>query len=109
MRHGMSVAACVRTLLLSLLIVGGLAPVGAQAQDRDWSSTAEPLSQLSQAQVAETGHVLIFSETAAFRHSEAIAQGVPALRAAFEAAEITSEHTEDSAIFNDADLERFDA
>lgn len=54
-------------------------------------------------------HVLIFTETAAFRHDEAIDQGVPKLEAAFEEAGISSEHTEDSSIFNDTDLARFDA
>ncbi|RIQ22252.1 DUF1349 domain-containing protein [Jiangella rhizosphaerae] len=54
-------------------------------------------------------HVLIFTKTTQFRHTEAITQGVPVLQAAFEAAGITSEHTEDSSIFNDEDLSHFDA
>ncbi|WP_291415636.1 ThuA domain-containing protein [Actinophytocola sp.] len=54
-------------------------------------------------------HVLIFTETTQFRHTEAIEQGVPVLQAAFEEAGITSEHTEDSSIFNDEDLAHFDA
>lgn len=54
-------------------------------------------------------HVLIFTETAAYRHTEAIEQGVPVLESAFADAGITSEHTEDSSIFNDDDLARFDA
>ncbi|WP_181785511.1 ThuA domain-containing protein [Streptomyces phytophilus] len=57
----------------------------------------------------EERHVLIFTETAAFRHGEAIEQGVPVLESAFAEAGITSEHTEDSAIFNPEDLARFDA
>ncbi|WP_053205743.1 ThuA domain-containing protein [Jiangella muralis] len=57
----------------------------------------------------EAAHVLIFTKTTQFRHTEAITQGVPALQAAFEAAGITSEHTEDSSIFNDEDLSHFDA
>ena len=54
-------------------------------------------------------HVLIFTKTTAFRHTEAIEQGVPVLETAFADAGITSEHTEDSSIFNDEDLARFDA
>jgi glucose/arabinose dehydrogenase/PKD repeat protein len=54
-------------------------------------------------------HVLIFTKTTAFRHTEAITQGVPVLEAAFAAAGISSEHTEDSTIFNDDDLAHFDA
>lgn len=54
-------------------------------------------------------HVLIFTETAGFRHTEAIEQGVPVLESAFAAAGISSEHTEDSSIFNDTDLAHFDA
>lgn len=54
-------------------------------------------------------HVLIFTETTGFRHTEAIDQGVPVLEAAFAAAGISSEHTEDSSIFNDTDLAHFDA
>jgi glucose/arabinose dehydrogenase/type 1 glutamine amidotransferase/regulation of enolase protein 1 (concanavalin A-like superfamily) len=54
-------------------------------------------------------HVLIFTKTTAFRHTEAITQGVPVLEAAFAEAGISSEHTEDSSIFNDQDLSHFDA
>lgn len=54
-------------------------------------------------------HVLIFTKTTQFRHTEAIEQGTPVLQAAFTAAGISSEHTEDAAIFNDEDLARFDA
>jgi len=79
------------------------------ARAQDWSSVPSPLGTVAQARAAEPAHVLIFTKTAAFRHTEAINQGVPLLRAAFGQAEITSEHTEDSAIFNDADLARFDA
>ncbi|RKF25522.1 ThuA domain-containing protein [Micromonospora globbae] len=54
-------------------------------------------------------HVLIFTKTTQFRHTEAIEQGVPVLQAAFAEAGITSEHTEDSSVFNDEDLAHFDA
>jgi type 1 glutamine amidotransferase len=55
------------------------------------------------------GHVLIFSETAALRHTEAIAQGTPILTSALEAEGVEVVHSEDSSIFNDADLAQFDA
>ncbi|RKQ93981.1 glucose/arabinose dehydrogenase [Solirubrobacter pauli] len=71
-----------------------------------WASTA-PLAELKQP--AAPAHVLVFTETAAFRHTDAITNGTPLLRAALEQAGVTSEHTEDSSIFNDADLARFDA
>ncbi len=54
-------------------------------------------------------HVLIFTKTTQFRHTEAIEQGVPVLTSAFAEAGITSEHTEDSSVFNDEDLSHFDA
>jgi glucose/arabinose dehydrogenase/PKD repeat protein/type 1 glutamine amidotransferase len=54
-------------------------------------------------------HVLIFTKTTQFRHTEAIEQGVPVLTAAFAEAGITSEHTEDSSVFNDEALSHFDA
>ena len=53
--------------------------------------------------------MLVFTETAAFRHTDAITNGTPLLRAAMTEAGITSEHTENSEIFNDTDLARFDA
>ena len=57
----------------------------------------------------EDAHVLIFTKTTQFRHTEAIEQGVPVLTQAFADAGISSEHTEDSSIFNDEDLAHFDA
>ncbi|MEV4810976.1 ThuA domain-containing protein [Micromonospora avicenniae] len=54
-------------------------------------------------------HVLIFTKTTQYRHTEAIEQGVPVLQEAFADAGITTEHTEDSSIFNDEDLAHFDA
>jgi PKD repeat protein len=99
--------AVVHSVLVALLVAIGLvAAPAAQAQDLS-APTASPLDQIAAA--AETGHVLIFSETAAFRHTEAIEQGTPKIVAALQAAGITSEVTEDSSIFNDADLARFDA
>ena len=76
------------------------------AQTPGWNSTT-PFAELNAP--AAPAHVLVFTETAAFRHTDAITNGTPLLRAAMEQAGITSEHTENSAIFNDADLERFDA
>jgi PKD repeat protein/type 1 glutamine amidotransferase len=106
MRRPMSVAACVRAALLCLMLALGLAPA---AQAQDLGESASPLANLSEVEVAEEAHVLLFTETAAFRHTEAITQGVPKLQAAFTAAGITSEHTEDSSVFNDAKLATFDA
>ena len=73
-----------------------------------WSGVDAPVTKLATA-AAVPGHVLIFSETAAFRHTEAITQGTPKIVAALEAAGITSEVSEDSTIFNPTDLARFDA
>ncbi|MBB5791907.1 ThuA domain-containing protein [Jiangella mangrovi] len=70
--------------------------------------TALP-SSAHEGEHGDEAHVLIFTKTTQFRHTEAITQGVPVLQAAFEAAGITSEHTEDSSIFNDEDLSHFDA
>src|SRR5688500_2538631 len=95
--------ACGLCTLLSLLLVA------ATAQAQDWTSIDSPLRNVQQAQAQEPAHVLIFTETTQFRHTEAIEQGTPLIRAALQQAEITSEHTEDSAIFNDTDLARFDA
>jgi hypothetical protein len=54
-------------------------------------------------------HVLIFTKTTQFRHTEAIEQGVPVLTAAFAEAGITSEHSEDSGLFTDESLAHYDA
>ena len=54
-------------------------------------------------------HVLIFTKTTQFRHTEAIEQGVPVLTAAFAEAGITSEHSEDSSLFTDEGLSHYDA
>ncbi|TDV54958.1 ThuA domain-containing protein [Actinophytocola oryzae] len=54
-------------------------------------------------------HVLIFTKTTQFRHTEAIEQGVPVLVSAFAEAGITSEHSEDSTLFTDEGLSHYDA
>lgn len=87
----LSLTALVVALTLSLL---ALVPAPAVAQ------TDEPQAD---------HHVLIFTKTTQFRHTEAITQGTPVLEAAFAEVGISSEHTEDSTIFNDEDLARFDA
>ncbi|MET0770854.1 MAG: ThuA domain-containing protein, partial [Solirubrobacteraceae bacterium] len=69
--------------------------------------TGPPMAPLGVA--AEPGHVLIFSETAAFRHTEAIAQGTPKIQEALLAAGITSDVSENSAVFTDANLAQYDA
>ena len=62
-----------------LLAAGILAAPAAQAQDLS-TPPASPVEQLATA--AATAHVLIFTETAAFRHTEAIEQGTPKIQAA---------------------------
>jgi type 1 glutamine amidotransferase len=84
--------------------IGQAALLGAQAPQ--WGLGASPLKAV---QATAPAHVLVFTETAAFRHTDAIDNGTPLLRAALEQAGVTSEHTENSAIFNDTDLARFDA
>lgn len=53
-------------------------------------------------------HALVFSKTTGFRHTDAINQGVPAFRQMTEEHDLSVEHTEDAAVFTDADLARFD-
>ncbi len=104
MRRTTSLACCLCTLL-SLSLVFGLSPARAD----DWTSLASPLGGTEQVRAQAPAHVLIFTKTTAFRHTEAIEQGTPLIRDALQQAGITSEHTEDSTIFNDTDLARFDA
>ena len=75
----------VRALLAGLLLTLVAAPA-AHAQ-----GLADPLgSPVDDLQAAaDPAHVLIFTETAAFRHTEAIEQGTPKIVAALEAAGIT--------------------
>jgi cytochrome c len=54
-------------------------------------------------------HVLVFTKTTQYRHADAIDKGTPLLTAALEAEGMEVVHTEDAAIFNDADLAEFDA
>ncbi|GAA1825092.1 ThuA domain-containing protein [Agromyces salentinus] len=63
----------------------------------------------SPAQAHDGGHVLIFTKTTQFRHTDAIDKGTPLITAALEAEDMVVVHTEDSTIFNDADLAEFDA
>ncbi|PZG24396.1 PKD domain-containing protein [Micromonospora craterilacus] len=84
--------------ILALPLVGALA-----------LAMVSPPPAAAQQNQQDQAHVLIFTKTTQFRHTEAIDQGVPVLRAAFAEAGITSQHTEDSSIFNDADLAQFDA
>jgi hypothetical protein len=74
----------VRCVLACALVLLGLAPA---ASAQLTASSGEPFA----AAAAETGHVLIFSETAAFRHTEAIEQGTPKLQEALAAAGVTSD------------------
>ncbi|MEE6286919.1 ThuA domain-containing protein, partial [Georgenia sp. MJ173] len=53
--------------------------------------------------------VLIFTATTQYRHEDAIDVGTPVLIDAFADAGIESVHSEDSSLFNDEDLAKFDA
>ena len=77
----------VRALLAGLLLTLVAAPA-AHAQ-----GLADPLgSPVDDLQAAaDPAHVLIFTETTQFRHTEAIEQGTPKLVAALEAAGITAD------------------
>ncbi len=94
----------------SLLIIGCLAPAGRRRRS-ELVDTPAPLSTLAQARVAEErARPDLHRDRGRSGTPRRSTQGVPALiSAAFEQAGVTSEHTEDSAIFNDADLARFDA
>ncbi|KRE21210.1 ThuA domain-containing protein [Agromyces sp. Soil535] len=78
--------------LAALLAVGVMVGTAAPAQAHDGH-----------------GHVLIFTKTTQFRHTDAIDKGTPLITAALEAEGIAVTHTEDSTIFNDTDLAGFDA
>ena len=93
----------VRCVLACVLVLLGLFAPAASAQLPGTSGS--PFA----AAAAETGHVLIFSETAAFRHTEAIEQGTPKIQEALLAAGVTSDVSEDSSVFNDANLAQYDA
>ncbi|MGW9631169.1 ThuA domain-containing protein [Agromyces sp. NPDC055520] len=54
-------------------------------------------------------HILIFTKTTQYRHTDAIDKGTPLITAALEAEGMEVTHTEDSTIFNDTDLAGFDA
>ena len=86
----------------SMLVLLGLLAPAASADLTD-----PPMAPLAAA--AEPGHVLIFSETAAFRHTEAITQGTPQIQAALLAEGVTSDVSENSAVFTDANLAQYDA
>src|SRR5215207_10415309 len=95
--------AVVRVRMLALMLVLLGLPASAAAAGLD----DPPLAPFAAA--GEPGHVLIFSETAAFRHVEAIVQGTPKIQEALAAAGVTSDVSEDSAVFNDANLAQYDA
>ncbi|MGH3704772.1 MAG: ThuA domain-containing protein, partial [Agromyces sp.] len=81
----------VAVILASLLTVGVVVGVAAPAQAHDGA------------------HILIFTKTTQYRHTDAIDKGTPLITAALEAEDMEVTHTEDSAIFNDTDLAGFDA
>jgi PKD repeat protein/glucose/arabinose dehydrogenase len=87
MRRSTPAAVCLGALLLSLLFTGTLAP-RAHAQAPEF-------------------HALVFTETAAFRHTS-IPAGVAMFQRLAAQNNFTITHTEDSSIFNDASLAQFD-
>jgi PKD repeat protein/glucose/arabinose dehydrogenase/type 1 glutamine amidotransferase len=89
------------------MLAGMLVSLGLIAPAASADLTGPPMAPLGVA--AEPGHVLIFSETAAFRHTEAITQGTPKIQEALLAAGITSDVSENSAVFTDANLAQYDA
>jgi hypothetical protein len=98
-------SASVRTVLLAVLAVLAFAPF---AQAQDLRSIDPPMRTLAVA--ADPAHVLIFTETTQFRHTEAITVGTPLIQAALEQVDITSEWANDSdGYFTDEALARFDA
>ena len=95
----------VRALLAGLLLTLVAAPA-AHAQ-----GLADPLgSPVDDLQAAaDPAHVLIFTETTQFRHTEAIEQGTPKLVAALEAAGVTADVHDSEFTFSDASLAPYDA
>ena len=77
----------VRALLAGLLLTLVAAPA-AHAQGLA-DPLGSPVDDLRAA--ADPAHVLIFTETTQFRHTEAIEQGTPKLVAALEAAGVTAD------------------
>lgn len=61
------------------------------------------------AQAHDGAHVLIFTKTTQFRHTDAIDKGTPLITAALEAEDMVVTHTEDSTVFNDETLAGYDA
>src|SRR5918995_606625 len=96
-----------RALIVGCMLGGMLVSLGLSVPAGAADLDDPPLAAL--AAPGEPGHVLIFSETAAFRHTEAITQGTPRLQAALAAVGVTSDVSEDSAVFNDANLAQYDA
>ncbi|WP_344291147.1 ThuA domain-containing protein, partial [Agromyces lapidis] len=61
------------------------------------------------AQAHDGAHVLIFTKTTQYRHTDAIDKGTPLITAALEAEDMVVTHTEDSTVFNDQALAEYDA
>lgn len=86
--------------VLSRLLAGTLASILAAGAI---VATAAP------AQAHDGAHVLIFTKTTQFRHTDAIDKGTPLITAALEAEDMVVTHTEDSTVFNDQALAEYDA
>ncbi|WP_198165963.1 ThuA domain-containing protein [Agromyces laixinhei] len=81
----------IAVMLAAVLTVGVVVGVAAPAQAHDGA------------------HVLIFTKTTQYRHTDAIDEGTPLITAALAAEGIEATHTEDSTVFNDTDLAGYDA
>lgn len=78
----------VGAVVTGALLVAGLAPAAAQAQEPEF-------------------HALLFTKTAGYRH-DSIPAGVAMFEQLADEHDFTVDHTEDSSVFNDADLARYD-
>ena len=67
-----------------------------------------PVAHAQEENEQESFHALIFSKTAGFRH-ESIPYGVSLIEELADEHGFTTEHTEDSSVFNEEDLAEFDA
>ena len=94
-------------LSLGLIGLGGIWYIGA------WKLVFPSHQHDTQAPAIPAGlarpTVLVFSKTNSFRHNEGIAAGSSALAAITSARDWGMFHTENGAIFNPGDLQRFDA
>jgi type 1 glutamine amidotransferase len=91
------VSGVVRAVLCTGVVAGALVSVPATAQS-DTTAAAAPRYR-----------VLVFTKTAGYRHVEAIAAGTAAIKTLGERHHFAVEHSEDAALINARDLDRFQA